>query len=313
MPKVMKDPSVQEWNLNLERTLGENTLFTLAYIGNKSIHIENRDDFNQPFALAPGNTTGILTVRPDNNLGFTYAEDDQSIGNYNALVLKAERRFRNGLQFLGAYTWSRAFDLLDGDNGGFENIYHPRLTYAPAGWDRTNNFILSATYKLPIGTGGKFLSSDNWFNKQVIGGWQLSGIQRLATGEPIAISAVDNADGDYFVDMFANRSCDPHRGFTPTRFAIFNGPCFTQPGNGVYGRGGRDYVREPRLNDIDLSLAKTFRFTERQRLEYRIEAFSAFNHPNFIAAGGSAGTPGLGTVCCATGNRVGQMALRYSC
>jgi hypothetical protein len=67
------------------------------------------------------------------------------------------------------------------------------------------------------------------------------------------------------------------------------------------------------LNNIDLSLTKTFHLTERQQLEFRAEAFSAFNHPNFGATtGADAGTPGLGQVSYATGQRVGQFALRYS-
>ena len=312
MAKDFKDPSVQEWNLNLERNLGENTLLTIAYIGNVSRHVESRADVNQPYALSPGDTSGILDVRPDPNINGVLSHGPYSMANYNALAVKAERRFRNGLQFLASYTWSKAMNLTDGDNWGLEDYYNPKLSYAVSGWDRTNNFILSGVYQLPIGTGARFASSDNWFNKQVIGGWRLSGIQRLATGEPIAITAVNNADTSPYVVNFANLACNPNEGFVRTRFQIFNASCFVQPANGVYGRGGRDAVREPRLNDIDLSLAKTFRLTERQQLEFRAEAFSAFNHPNFGANGGNAGTPGLGQVSYATGQRVGQFALRYS-
>ncbi len=311
MPKVFKDPSVQEWNLNIERSLGANTRFTLGYLGNVSRHVESRADANQPYALSPGNKSGILDVRPNPNLSFVYVEEGKSIANYNALVTALDRRFANGLQFLASYTWSKAMDLLDGDNGVFSNQYKPHLTYAPAGWDRTNNFVFSGVYALPIGAGGRFASSNNWFNRLVIGGWQLSGVYRLATGEPIAITAVNNSDGSPYVTIFANKICNPND-FQRTRFHRFNASCFAQPANGQYGIGGRDSVRNPRLNIADASLSKAFKITEHHQLEFRAEAFNVFNHPNFGATGGLVGTPGIGQVTYSSSQRVGQFALKYS-
>lgn len=312
MPKVFKDPSAQEWNLNIEQGLGPNTRITVGYLGNVSRHVESRADANQPYALSPGNTSGILDVRPNPNLSFVYVEEGKAIGNYNAFVAAFDRRMSNGLQFLASYTWSKAMDLLDGDNGVLSNQYKPYLTYAPAGWDRTHNLVLSGVYSLPVGTGGRFMTSGNWFNKQVIGGWQLSGIYRIATGEPIAITAVNNADGSPYVTIFANKVCNPDSGFQHTRFHVYNASCFAQPGNGQYGVGGRGSVRNPRQNIADASLSKAFKFTEHHQLEFRAEAFNVFNHPNFGTPGGVVGTPGLGQITYSSSQRVGQFALRYS-
>ena len=312
MAKVFKDPSVQEWNLNIEQTLGQNTLFTLAYLGNVSHHVENRTDANMPYALSPGNTSGVLDVRPNPNVANVNIQEGNSIANYNALAAKVEGHSSNRMQFLASYTWSKAMDLLDGDNGSFETPYEPFLTYALSGWDRTNNFIFSAVYALPIGPGQRFASSDNWFNKQVIGGWRLSGVQHLATGQPIGITAVNNATTSPDVNFFATKVCDPSDGFVRTRFDIYNASCYVQPANGQNGIGGRNAVRNPKLNTTDISLAKTFPIFERHQLEFRAEAFGVFNHPNFLAAGGLVGTPGLGMVTSSTGERVAQFALRYS-
>jgi hypothetical protein len=235
------------------------------------------------------------------------------MANYNAMVIKAERQWIHGLQFLGSYTWSKAMDLTDGDNWGLEDYYKPRLSYGTAGWDRTNNFVLSGIYQPPFGPEGKIAKSDNWFNQQVIGGWRLSGVEKLATGQPIVVAAVNNADTSPYAALFANKTCNPNTGFTRTRFQIFNPACYAQPANGTYGVGGRDSAREPRLNAVDLSLAKTFRDSDIHSIEFRAEAFSVFNHPNFLAATDSQLTsPGLGFVTSATGSRTMQFALKYS-
>jgi Carboxypeptidase regulatory-like domain len=312
MPESFKDPSAQEWNLNIERSLGANTRLVVGYLGNVARHVESRADINQPYALSPGNTSGILDVRPNPNYSFIYGEVGRAPANYNALIASADRRFAHGLQFLASYTWSKSMDLLDGDNGNITNQYNPGLSYAPAGWDRTNNFILSGVYDLPVGPGRQFASTDNWFNRLVIGGWQFSGIYLLASGQPIQVSAVNNTDGSPYVTIWANKICDTNSGFQKTRFHIFNATCLAQPPNGVYGVGGRYAGRNPRENTESLSLSKAFKIYESHELEFRAEAFGAFNHPIFFAGGGVVGTPGLGQVTSAGGQRVGQFALRYT-
>jgi carboxypeptidase family protein/TonB-dependent receptor-like protein len=306
MAKEFKDPSVQEWNLNIQRRLGENTLATIAYLGDVSRHVENRADANQPYALSPGNTSGILDVRPDPNVSFVYIQEGASMANYNALTVSINRRFANGLQFLGSYTWSKSMNLSDGDNWTFADQYNPGVTYAAAGWDRTHNLVISGVYALPFKPVNRFLN-------EAIGGWTVSGIQKLATGQPVQITAINNRDGSPYVTQFATKVCNPHSGFHQTRFSLFNPSCFVQPGNGQNGLGGRGSAREPRLNTTDISLSKTFRLWREHALEFRAESFGAFNHPNFLTPGiALVGTPGIGEVTGSTGERKGQFALRYS-
>jgi outer membrane receptor protein involved in Fe transport len=312
MDNPFKDPSVQEWNLNIQRSVGANTLFTVGYLGNVSRHVEGRADLNQAYAVSPGNTSGILDVKPDPTIGFAYAEQTRGVANFNALATSVARQFVNGLQFLASYTWSKSMDMWDGDNGAMQTIYNPSLNYHPAGWDRTHNFIFSGTYALPFGPGRRFANTKNVFNRLAFEGWQISGVYHLASGEPITISAVNNADRSPYVSVFANTQCNPDAGFQRTRFLIFNASCFVQPANGQYGSAGRNSVRQPRFNNADISLSKAFRFTEQHQLEFRAEAFDAFNHPNFLASGGTVGTPGLGRVISSTTQRIAQFGLRYS-
>jgi hypothetical protein len=309
--KTLKDASVQEWNLNLEQSLGPNILLTLAYIGNVTRHQSARADFNQPDALAPG-TSGKLNLRPQPLAGPIDGQYNALPANYNALAAKLEKRLNNGLEFLGSYTWSKAMDILDGDNADVQDIYNPSLTYGPAGFDRTNNFLLSGIYTLPIGPGGRFLKSNNLFNRELVGGWQLTGIEQIATGQPIQITANNNADTSSLHSVYAIKACDPTAGFARTERQFYNPACYVQPGAGQYG-DSRSGPRQPHLINTNLGLMKAFQITEGQQLQFRAEAFDIFNHPTLGSGDNTVTSPNAGFVTEETnGPRVMQFALRYA-
>ncbi len=308
--KTLKDPSAQEWNLTIEQSIDSNTLLTLGYIGDVSRHGSARADFNQPFAAAPGSAQ--LTVKPNPLLGPTEGQLNAYSANYNGLIASLSRRYSNGLQFLVSYTWSKSMSILDADNGIPQTIYHPEYDYAPASFDRTHNLLLSAVYDLPFGPGRKFATSNNWFNRAFVGGWQLSGVQQFATGQPISISANNNADTSYLHPEYADKVCDPTSGFSRSKLVFYNAACFTQPAVGQYGNA-RDSVRIPGLDTTNISLLKGFQLTERHQVQFRADAFSIFNHPNLWSGGDSVTDPTPGLLNLeSVGSRVLQFELRYS-
>jgi len=310
--KSLKDTSAQEWNLNLEQSLGQNTMLTVAYLGSVMRHQSARADLNQPNALSPGNTSGVLDVRPYPEAGQITGQLNVYNANYNALATKLERRFANGLQFLASYTWSRAMDVTDGDNNDMEDIYNPQLTYGPASFDRTNNLALSGIYMLPIGPGQRFATANNLFNREIIGGWQLSGIQQFATGQPSRVTANNNASTSTVGPVYALVMCDPMSGFVHTRFHVYNANCFAQPGPGQYGTA-RSVARQPSTFGTNIGLVKNFSIIEHQELQVRVEAFNVFNHPLFSPGSSSITSPTLGMATYqANAPRSMQFALRYS-
>jgi len=310
--RTLKDSSAQEWNLNVEQTLGQNMMLTLEYIGNVLRHQSVRADFNQPNAVSAGNSSGKLDVRPypwagpiDGQLNFLNA-------NYNAMGVKFERRMSHDLQFLASYTWSKAMDDADGDNNDVQDLYNPNLTYGRASFDRTNNIELSGIYLLPFGPGKRFAQSDNVLNRELVGGWQLTGIQQFATGQPFSITANNNADTSSLHSVFADVICNPMDGFQRTRFRIYNAACFAQPGAGQYGTA-RSVGTQPSTFGTDLALMKNFAIAERGQLQFRAEAFNVFNHPLFTGAGSGVTSPTLGEATYQmNAPRSMQFALRYS-
>lgn len=203
-------------------------------------------------------------------------------------------------------------DDADGDNQDVQDLYNPRLTYGRASFDRTHNVELSGIYTLPLGPGKRFFSSNNIFNREFAGGWQLTGIQQFATGQPFSIMANNNADTSSLHNVYADVACNPMAGFQRTRFHIYNAACFTQPGPGQYGTA-RSAGTQPSTFGTDLALMKNFTITEQQQLQFRAEAFNVFNHPLFTGAGNSVTSPTLGQATYQmNAPRTMQFALRFS-
>jgi Carboxypeptidase regulatory-like domain len=120
---------------------------------------------------------------------------------YNALQAKLERRFRNGLNVLASYTYSKTLTDADSAYAGLTsfgssdtfNAQNPRdlkaekaLSYQ----DVPHSFVLSYLYELPVGKGKKFLDKGGVVNK-VLGGWQVGGVQRYQSGAPFIPFASD--------------------------------------------------------------------------------------------------------------------------
>ena len=99
-----KTPSVQEWNFQYERELGNNMTMSMAYVGDKGTHLVTYYNYNRQYYNAPINTVNYP------NLGSINTQATIGNSNYNALQLQLKRRFTQGLQFGAAYTWSHAID-----------------------------------------------------------------------------------------------------------------------------------------------------------------------------------------------------------
>jgi hypothetical protein len=209
--------------------------------------------------------------------------------NYNALQIKVEKRFSQGLQFVSHYTWSRA--------RFHDNNYYsvdPSVGYGPMNVNRNHAWITSLVYELPFGKGKRFMTDANKWEDYAIGGWRLTSITDWSGGLPWTPSYKDcSADEDVSI-------CRPNRAsgsfplglkrdasgfltwFTPVPVLATNGATageFSRPMPGTLGNIGYDPFRGPHLFTSNLSLAKGFRITERYSAEFRMDANNIFNHP----------------------------------
>jgi hypothetical protein len=236
-------------------------------------------------------------------------------GNYDALLLKAEKRFSAGLSLISAFTWSKNLDNIStGDaatapgDPGFQNQYCFRCDYGPSAADFRHRFVQSVVYDLPSFKANTLLN-------MIAGGWEVSGIFTYQGGFPVTpLVSGDNSQTLTYADrpnvvpgapLFLAGDHDPSQWFNPAAFVV--APL------GQFGNAGKGIIRGPRLLDLDFALLKNLRFAERFTLQIRGEVFNAANHANFASPNSYINTPSAGTITATTTpSRQMQLGMKLS-
>lgn len=250
-----------------------------------------------------------------------------SNSTYHSFQLRVEKRFARGLQFLATYTNSKSIDdssVAGGGTtwlGGSTSLQDPNRRYLERSlsqYDIPQILQFSYVYQLPFGHGRAFgrLPAPLEF---VLGGWQTNGIWRFASGQPIALSLQGGQSVPTYGSQRPNLVGTLRRNTGPNfRTKYFANPeVAVVPPPYVIGNAPRvmPNLRAPGTNVASLSLFKEFSLhmiREESRLEYRIEAFNALNHPQFCAPGATVNSGSFGTITCqANSPREVQMALKF--
>jgi len=292
IPLNTREGYVQSWNVALERALPGNFVFEAAYVGNHNVGVLTDQNINA--GLIPG---AGAAGRPLNKLfGKTVDVNEwvRTDTEYSALQVKLDHRFKNGLLLTTAYTFQKGINYTD-DNGGLSIPAVLALNRGRTGYDRTHSFIQSYVYELPFGPTKRWLQSGapRW----LLGDWQLNGIFSAYSGLPLdfRISATSlNEPGN------ANRpnltgDLKVLGGIGPgTQWFDTSG--FTAPLAATYGTLGRNLFSGPSYVNLDLSIFRKFRVTERVGAEFRFESFNFTNTPHFNRPGTTMGNADFGQV-----------------
>ena len=321
-------PTVYSMSLGVQRDIGYNTVVDVSYVGTLSRHLFWARELNAtPFGflftkaaqdptqfaggVVPDSDPTIPQVYRDAGLRFDGSkalpanlvraypglagiryEENVATSNYNSLQVSVNRRFSRGFTYSLAYTFSKALGVAAGD-GSFVNAFNPRLyDYRLLDFDRTHALVATYIYDVP-NLGRKL--GDNWFTNGVFGGWQVSGITSLISGNPFelgvsiaGINANQRVTGSWTEPPRYRLKGDPKNG--PNGLLI-NPASFIVPEIGSLGLGERTYLRNPGINNTDLSFFKKFPLgnaDSNRFLQLRFEMFNAFNHTQF--SGINAGT-----------------------
>ncbi len=310
-----RSPYLQQWNLNIEQSLGANLLVELAYAGSKGTKLTERVNINQAVLPAdPNNISPLASRRRFPSFGDILSANWQENSIYNALQARLERRFANGLSFLMGYTWSHAIDTASRGSGGswHQNAYRLRDDRGSSDFDVRQRLTSSAIYQLPFGKGKRFLGNASGAANAIAGGWSVNTIASFMTGNFFSVTvAGDRANVGGFPFQRANRSCDGNldRG-ARTIDRYFDTGCFTTTRLGTFGDGGRNIVEIPGLNNWDLSILKDTRLTERLTAQFRAEFFNFFNHAQFNQPDLNVNSQFIGQVRSARDARISQLALK---
>jgi hypothetical protein len=306
-------PYVQNYNLTYERQLTAGMTFNVAYVGSLGRQLPYNRSLN---AAAPGTgSAGLPFFQQFGRTAQVSLRADGVSSNYNSLQVNLNKRFSNGVMFTVAYARSKSLDVGSNQPGFTDNLNLQRQ-YGPSDFDQPNLLTISHLYELPFGKGKRYLNSGG-ITGFLLGGWQLNGIYRLASGTPFTASADATACNCPGNNNFADAVGTPLvylNGVGPGQH-WFNTSAFAVPGPNRFGTAGRNVIRGPHLSNYDFSVFRTFRVTERFHLEYRAEFYNLTNTPHFANPNGSVSSASFGVITSTLsgyGARQTQMALRLT-
>ncbi len=277
-------PFLVQYNFGVQRLLGKDTVLNVSYVGSRGYNLLVQNDTNPPIpTLVNGQPNFLNAPRENPNLGAIAFNLPDGSSWYNSLQVYLTRNVGRTWQFQGAYTYSKCLDYgsvafaLEASNSAQQARSDPYDLARDKGrcdFDVTHNFTGSATYFVPL------------HGNRIIEGWQLSTIAMAHNGNPFSVQdgfdrvGLNNPAGTpgERPNLVPARSNNPILGrvnqwYDPSAFAL--------QGAGFIGNLGRNTLIGPKFFDFDMAVGKTTRVKENISLEFRVEAFSLFNHPNF--------------------------------
>jgi hypothetical protein len=311
-------PTAQEYNFNIQRELPGGILVEAGYYGNKYDHGFWQLDGNAP-PPEPGNVnsnrpiqTAVVPGEGTITLADVLREAKDAYSRFNALQAKIEKRYSNGVTFIGAYQWSHTIAL--GDASGVQNPLDWDADRASAGTDMRQHFVGSAVYALPFGKGRTYGSHWNRFTNALLGGWSVSPIVTVNTGLPVNVTVTGDPSNTGTQSNTGNNDRPNIVGTVqladPTVQEWFNTAAFAPNAKYTFGDAGRNIIRAPGLVNLDIGAQKIFQITERVRAQIRIESFNATNTPALGAPNATVGSPTFGQITSAGAARENQASLK---
>jgi hypothetical protein len=336
IPRDKATPYIQNWQFSVQHELSPTMLLDVAYVGNHALKMVLLADVNQARPLTTAELGLPAAQRPTLDQrrpiqGFRSISGvlPAAFSNYHALQVKFERRFSKGLYLLNSFTWSKAIDNVsqvleepNGNEGRPQNLYDIGADRGLSAYDQPFNNTTSFVWELPFGRGRAFGNNISPWLDGVLGGWALTGINTMLSGQtinlryqpssvtanlpsflggialrPNILGPVKAADGQRSIDNYFNRD----------NITI---PTVDKP----FGNAGRNIARSNAFFQFDFGLQKNFRLpiSEVSKLEFRLEAFNLFNKTNFGAANPDRSSAAFGTIRSTFPARQIQLAMKLS-
>ncbi|MEK7404698.1 MAG: TonB-dependent receptor [Acidobacteriota bacterium] len=282
-------PYVQQWSASLQRELPARVLAEVAYAGTKGTKLGRFRRFNTPLHVVTGGNLpprqgSLQSLRPFSELGTIFQRQHISNSIYHSLQIKTEKQFMRRLGFLASFVWSKSIDDADSvipglfESFGAQDERNLRLerglSFAHVGRRLSAAFVYDLPGVRPL--------------RLVFANWRVSGIVTLQDGTPLnpVYFAFDpaNTGTPNRPDLVAGQPLRlPRHERTIERF--FNADAFRAPPPFHFGNAGRNILPGPGNNLFDFALHRRLPLREAGTIEFRIEAFNVFNHPNWGVPG----------------------------
>jgi hypothetical protein len=304
--KVFKNPEAWTWNGTFEREVGFSTKVEISYVGRRGLHAQRERNLNQlPVGTCPASQPGFTggcpfitgttnrfaqdALRPFKGFGIIRSTNNDANSTYNGLQVGVERRFTKGLSYSFAYTLSKSYDDGSAQRDVIPNAFDAHNLWGPSTFDRRHSAVLTYAYELPF-----FKERSNLVGK-VLGGWVISGVSQMATGNPLTVGSGDDFAGvgtgsgsqlwlfsevPKITGQYANNNTDPSFWFNPAK--ADGTSIFTRPAPGtISNQKGRGLFYGPGFQNHNLRINKEFRIKETHAITFYAEAFNFLNHPNW--------------------------------
>lgn len=327
-----KLPKSLQWNIGIQRVIKEDYTVEVRYLGTRGINLSIQDRLNVGSVVTPQNALPVYLSAPSqatlDSLTSTLGDLNKALGaggqilpqyasagfdgnyivgfmpmgasTYHGLASQVIRRFHNGLQFVGSYTFSHNIDNSTADV--FSTYTNPRRVQdfqnlnaerSSSALDHRQRFTLATVYDLP------FFKGRNWFLRNIVGNWEMAPIYTYETGSLVTPqSATDsNLNGDAAGDRTVlNPRGQANVGSATTQLlnsskavvaylAVNPNARYIQAPKGALSTAGRQTEHLRPINNIDFSLLKRFNvFKERYKLEFGGRFYNFLNHPQYTGA-----------------------------
>jgi hypothetical protein len=345
-------PYSQDWDLNLQRSLGSDLLLEVGYVGTKGTKLPRFVEGN-PAIYIPGVDSSGNPISTSGNADFrrihsgctldpgsppcTYSSTGliEGIANssYNAMEASLTKRFSHGLSFLASYTYSKTIDdassfnmtgsaakPVAGENDLAQDPFNLGAERGRSLFDSRQRFVLSYQWSLPF-----WRKPHGWY-QHAFGDWQINGIVTMMSGTPFTVFDSNDfsvqGSAPEITGFFSNRpnlvpGQNPNSG-PHTPGAWLNRSAFQQitqdPNSPVqqFGTAGRNIAQGPGYADWDFSAFKNIQVAEGKEFQFRAEFFNFLNHPNFHLPDSDIGSSTFNQILEAQAPRLIQFALKFS-
>lgn len=341
-------PIYHTWNVNIQRQLFTGSVFQVGYIGGRGTNLtsevaignnitENINQVNPQYlslgtglldvvdnpyfgGIASGPLAGRTTqrqqlLRPYNQFqNITRNLPALGNSNYHSMQMKFETRSYKGLTTIISYTIAKNLS----DVSPYQDNYNRRIERAPAAFDVPQRLTTTISWDVPVGRGKAFGQGMNRALDYAIGGWNIAMFNTFQSGFPLSFGV--NANTLFLAGAGGQRpnvTGDPSSGISGSvegrLLRYFNPQAFAQPANFTFGNAPAraSWLRNPGMNNYNLTLTKQFSITERLKMNLRASSFNLMNHPVFGSPNTTFGQAQFGQISSqANINRQTEVVLR---
>ena len=309
LPTQQRPPTVDAFNVTVQRQLTDSMSVEVGYVGNRGRDVFAGD--GPEININQASLNGFLQGVPRNQRRpffnkFGWTQDigyfcNCATNSYDSLQAKFNKRFSQGYSAKINYTLQRVrqhgADQFETDLTEHRGLYNNDLEYGPPDWDRVHNFVVSLVAEIPVGRGRLYMSDASPLTEAIVGGWQFNTNTIIQSGLPFNVTYRDaGADRDtgpnrpnLIGDPEGPRNRDQWFNTTPIGSS---GSAFERPARGTFGDLPRNALRGPGYWRVDASMFKHVRVTPTTGLEFRVEVVNLFNHVNLGQPDSEIGVPG---------------------